>query len=537
VKLIDWEVWWTYVTALESPLGSFSAAIPKLLHSGLTEAILKDDGTAYWKLGNEISESNLRPRFDAVTSTARFGLPPPSSISDFGREGLVQAASFLVAEDTLFGRDLRPDLPHLRFLIGACLLKNKEHEWHVFPTVKLYSSGVVLVEMRILSGKEPTEVKDFIRSYVRGYFQRFPTILVPPVVATLAPPSTAHKGPTWDVVTRFKAWRTFRLHQRAIQEATTTKQWGDFAYSLAPLTQYVDSGGETITDLARTVQSVVAHILTQPRRMLRNAVTPKFTFADYWAARIHTHLFKHENQQVTPSENERANGWAFGSILAGMYPHARHLGRKQLPKNLRQLDDYGLYLGLSGSLWVWSASEYSSSNDKERITRDYPTYENMTKIELLEYAHMIKRRSLNLAAAHGSQEDVLRARREVIEVGFRFAETARWGEIRELLSYGQQVYGEQVRDRVLTDTLSYRLTERNLAETRRVNRMLVTLTFVFGLISALELAEQVISPAWQLSGLWHPSESRIEVLFYNLVAIVTMVSILTSIYLIIRRRS
>ncbi len=223
---------------------------------------------------------------------------------------------------------------------------------------------------------------------------------------------------------------------------------------------------------------------------------------------------------VVAPENERRFGADMGWMLAGGWFRPIQLGRQYLPPNSRTLGDYGAYITLSGSLWVWTSEmleeqRATAINDPRAII-----YEHQSIMEFLEYGYMLHRALLSGATGPASWAEVLVRRRELLTHAVRLEEASHFGEIRTLLQKGWGLMGlPEIRDRI-REALSIRQDEVAAREARQSERTGWALTALFGFLAVPTIATEVLLPLWNLLG--PPVRVRPEVLKLLAIAVAAL---------------
>jgi hypothetical protein len=126
-----------------------------------------------------------------------------------------------------------------------------------------------------------------------------------------------------------------------------------------PDTALGESAGEvlTCTDLARAVILAVAFAISTPRHgmpLLFFGQRRLMPLGNFWSARPHIHLLRHEDQQENAHHNEARHGGHYGCILARAPEMDLERGRQHLTANARPFGDFGAYTASQATLWVWA---------------------------------------------------------------------------------------------------------------------------------------------------------------------------------------
>jgi len=116
--------------------------------------------------------------------------------------------------------------------IGACTFSvahPRRKALVVYPVLKVFETGVVLVHLRVFSPERSMLAREFIDHYVNASMQEFRWVKVPPGVAAWAPAANPEHGANrWyrRAYTSFRQWS----HQRALREYSDVVELGDFTF-------------------------------------------------------------------------------------------------------------------------------------------------------------------------------------------------------------------------------------------------------------------------------------------------------------------
>lgn len=156
--LRDWEVWHTYSTYLTGSSIDLHNAARAVVASQLAACALHSDGSAFWNTPEGVGSGKahvtmhpmkMRAKVEVKYDNPQTPVPPP-----FAREVLAQSTVSLFSERRVF-LDEEGYLPqYVRFQLEPCDLNSSEPARSVrcYPTVKLYSSGVMAFPSPVLAG-------------------------------------------------------------------------------------------------------------------------------------------------------------------------------------------------------------------------------------------------------------------------------------------------------------------------------------------------------------------------------------------------
>lgn len=539
--LNEWQIWHTYSTFFADPIPDLDAVAQNIVHFGLVECAVTNDGNFYWRSDSAVESGYASVKLSPNRMRAAITIKP--QVEDFVLETVFQASHLRFTEMQQFGEEKSFPPPYVRGFLGKCQLISPEREILVYPIIKLYATGVILVEMRVLSPDREVALEEFIESHRNLYKWRFEEVWGPPGLAILAQRGYIYyQKHHWPIHLRTGLLYLDRHHAKYIQDHTKTLASGDFEFELAPLwrasvesddgeTADNDKADETeetfsFSELAHAITTATGIAISGLRKgahfLLRGQRSP-LKLGDYWLARPHIHITRHHGQMETAEENEKEFGESYGWIMGGLVRKDLDSGRRYLPDDLRPLRDFAAYIAIQGSLWVWSKSGLGQSEVWALPNQSHLIYENQPKIELLEYGYMLHRRLVATIAQIGTSDEVLRAQQDLLELKLRMGEASVFGEIRELLAKGWEEMGVSQVQEVIAESLAIRYAQEVAAEEQRTVHWEILLTIVFGILAVPTLATELIEPIWALIQIWQPSDSNAAKLFFIGVALMVVI--------------
>lgn len=542
--LNEWQIWHTYSTFFVDPIPDLAAAAQDIVRSGLVQCAVVSDGDFYWSSDSAVKSGYVNVELSPNRMQAVVTIKPQPE--GFVFEAVFQAAHLRFTEMQQFGECGSFPPAYVRGFMGECRLISPKRELLVYPIIKLYATGVVLVEMRIISPDRAVALEEFVENYLNLFKWRFAEVWGPPGLAVLAQQAyTYYQRHHWPIHLRGRLRHLDQYHARFVRAQTKTLVSGDFTYKLAPLwrassesegrgTKEDSKAGETkeafsFSELAHAITTATGIAISGLRKgahLLLKGQRPPLKLGNYWLARPHIHITRHYGQMETAEENEKLFGDSYGWIMGRLVREDPDLGRRYLPNDLRPFGDFAAYIALQGSLWVWSQSGLRQSEVWALPNDSHLIYENQPKAELLDYGYMLHRRVAATVAQLGTSTEVLRTHQDLIELKLRMSEASVFGEIRELLTKGWEEMGVPRIQELIAESLATRHAQETAAEQERTVRWDTTLTVVFGIIAVPTLATELIEPAWNWLRFWRPSDSNAARLLFNGVAFVIVVGLL-----------
>lgn len=468
MKIRDWEIWFSYTTYLDGTVPDLHEAAKILIDTGLAVCAMHQNGRTYWRTGQEIRSGTTTMSTDDRLSRGRFRLKCDSGsapdLRGFGKEAWFQAAQFRFGEMRLFREDAQLPPPYVRLFLGQFSLAKAAENCTItcYPVLKLYETGVLILELRVLSPHQDVDCEEFIRSYVDLPRTSFDDVQVPPGIAKLAAEAWHLSQEQASLRERGRLVAALAAHRKAVDELTGTRKSGSFLFDLAPLTQEAGRG-DTFASISSMVFSEVAYLLGKPRRLATYLPWgPRSTLqiGQHWVGRRYIHLIRFGPQGETASRNEELHRSCLERIIAGS-PSTLHAGNTNaLPTSSRSFEDYGIYVSQTGMLWVWTEESLARQPNSENTNYGPMLYEHQALAELLDYAFILHRALLERVLGRTKLEDVLRFRHQLAVLKHQFFETSNFGEIQDLLRNGWAAMGMKDLQDQISDNLSIRESER-----------------------------------------------------------------------------
>lgn len=535
MKIQAWQIWHVFSTYLPKPIENIHQAAVDLVEAAVVECAMLGDGITIWRDGASIhvDETTVTPSERGTRATITF--PSETRPPDFALEALYTSGYLRFGELQAFG-DEGP-VPYVRALLGECRLENDDRITTFYPVLKLYETGVLLLELRVFSPPGETAVERLVRDYVNVFQVTFARAHVPAAVAALAPAAQAdwaHARP-W---TRAALLWLNRRHRMAVEERTDLDDEGPFEYSSCELPS--DGSGETLATVALTTASVIAYVVSRPRTglaLIARGQRPILSIGS-WSSRPHVYLLKFSDQQTSAAANEERHRAAFGAILGRVTDIAD--GERFMETTLRPFDDYGIYMNRAVRLWVGTPDKLEAPAD---LTGD-PNYGHVVYLhqpvaELLEYSYALHTRLAETARDPLSDpREIARLRVQLAELPTLIDRHVHAGEMRDLLAEGYRQMGIPE----LREEIAALLDAKNDLATYEENARSATwstlLTIVFGLVAVPSVATDILTPAWKAFGWWKPADADYRKVFFIGIAVAAVtISLIAVRALLMRRRT
>ncbi len=535
------EIWYTYSTYLVGGVRNLNKAAQLLVESGLAFCAMHRDGQTYWKTKDGFRSGVTNIEVNGKGDRATIDLKPHDSgepdYAEFAKEAWYQCARLRYTEIRLFGEDYSAPPPYIRAFLGECELIDSDEEvtriMTCYPIIKLYESGVLIVEMRTIL-EHSIEIREFINEYLNVHTRRFDVIGVPPALSRIAPRAyDSYTHPRRSTKSRASVWALERGHDKAIDQLTEINESGDFAFESAPLPSSFGEGKhETLLSLVLTMFEVISFTISDPRKglhLLLRGQRKLIARGGYWQARPHVHILRYEDQAKTAAENEARHRNALNQIFLSTSEKPRSNAADELPDNARLFEDYGAYVAPQAIVWMWSELGIDRERKWEDPNRGHLVYPNQACGEMLEYGYMVHRSLSESTLSAVTSRDVTKIRRTVLDLGSRLRQSSHFGEIAKLLENGWRAMRLDDLKKDIEEALAIRESETRSSETRATETIGRMLTIVFGMVAIPTLAGEVVSPLWDLFGIWRPNNPHAAKLFTIAVASLPVMALIVAI--------
>jgi len=508
--LKEWEIWDTYSTFFIDSINDLKDVALNLTQAGLLKYSLLDDGVYFWQEGDAILSGEAKVLLEPNRSEASFNFNQKIS-DDYALETFLESLYFRFAELKQFGQNKRFSTGYIRGHIGECRLVTDTYTYSIYPSIKLYATGVLLVDFRIIHPNTLVSTKEFIEEFLSLHKMRFRNILVPPSLHINGQHAfTASEKLRWPLY-RFGSWLVDKEITKYVNQNTVKEKSDGFDFEFVPLwedkektNETIESNGFLLEDLVLTIfqsVSVAAMGLRRGKSLIFSGPNKSLNLGSRWRGHPHIHLIKFNGQADLAQQNEIKFKNDFGWIMAGLYEKPKEFGKKYLPPNSRELSDYGVYIANQATLWVWSKVGLNEMKKWEIPNRGHFVYLHQSICEMLDYGFSLHQRMLELVSNLNTFDEALNAKQTLVNLETEMQNLSPYGEISDLLRQGWNSMGVDRLRIAISEIIALKQTQASDTEERQNFRWQFALTILFGSLAIPELARSIIKPLWELSTL------------------------------------
>lgn len=522
----NWDVWHCYSSFISASKVDLSRASRDLVEAGFAICSVHRDGETWWsqdeRIFSGLTQIEVNSRGDR--SSYKLIADGADGITGYAAEVWSQACKFRFSELRLLGEsEMVP--AYIRLALGEFHLTSRSSGFSavVYPVVKVFESGVLLVQFRVMSPERDMDSDEFIGRFINLAGVSFDKVEVPPSISSLATRAYSQHVAHWPFYHRPEILYRQYMHDKHVRINSRQIESGDFVAEISRLSS--SAGGDTLSSLARTIFNMVAFVLSKPRYGLPYLLLGQVKLLEtgnWWSGRPHIYLLDYEGQEDSASRNLEKFSAEFGWMLGRVPRGDDKSGRRYLSEDYRHFDDYSLFISSSATLLAWSRSgkadtEFADPNNGHLI------YEHHAVVEHLEYGCILHRALLHKAENGFSLEQIHSARHALNKHQASMIDSSYFGEIRELLSAGWNVMGTPELQERIKESLAVKESEVALLDSRQNEKINRRLTVLFGIIATPPLAGEVLKPLWTWKEWAIPSNENLATLMFISIAFFVVV--------------
>lgn len=500
--LDEWSIFHTYTSFLDvNDLDLYEVAAA-LVGNDFAPCILHRDGTTWFKSnGRVLFGETIYGIESGRTKVNLIGQDSDNildQLNDYAQESWYQSIQFRMNELIVFEDSFLTD--YIRISVGLikAFSEEKQVNYHLYLTIKLYINGVIIVEYREISPQKKLHYADFISSDLNLGMVSFESVEVPLTIVDLGAKAYHESTFKYSFHQRLKIIGIGKRHSRAVQDVKKSVESGDFVFELAELIN-LENSRENLSSIAQTIFSIIGYIASNPRQGLSYIFFGQkklIKAGNFWSGRPYTFITNFEGQRTSAKENIDVFGHSLGCIMGRSIIQKEANPKQYLSKDYRYFDDYSIFLSDSFSLCVWSKQGVDSQKEWNDSNNGSLIYGQQAINEFLEYGYMINRMLLQKVNDSKDLKAVNQLRSQILDFKNYIKDAPRHGEIRELINASLKEYGVPELEARINQRLDLRLDELNRLYNVNNNSTNRLIAITFGLIASFSLSNRLIEPIW-----------------------------------------
>ena len=500
LELGDWEVWHCYSSYVVNDLPDLSEVGRRIVESGVVELAALNGDTHWFRRGGNVQRVEIEVTREGSAPRGTFKMP--TGLDSYQMECALEAVWLDTQERFLASRSARPSL---RGFMQRCRLEFGTWAVELYPHVKFYEDGIILLTLRVRSGQGTYECAEFVREQVNLFLHDATAVWLPPRVfrAYAMARVPERLSEIWRVSSYLKRLEDWLRENSRVDDQT------DFPVELVQIVgNYdlaADHGGKTYT--LRVLASILEHAVhgaIRGKSSVWGTVRAKRSSVQWggsWAGRPSIYLISFDHQ----SSDSKSSVQRFKQDLAGVMlrtkPPPVLETESVLGEDLRLFSDYSLFVSRELSLWVFGSKHAGSSSRGENWASIL--YDKQVQAELIDYRYAAHRRleerSRNLRL---SLRQVLDEDERVADVE-RLVESSDFGELNRLVQSADDALGlDRIRKRTQENLRRRAMIAEDARErsARRFEWLLTILIAVIGLPSLAEFLKPSVDQPLQRLG-------------------------------------
>jgi hypothetical protein len=491
-----WEIWYIYACYLSEDIPDLWKAAEKLLKNKFGDVIILPSGEVGYRHQGETGWGSVSEEDDI--GAGRTGLQF-TDVPEELRESVVRIALARSAARNVFSFHAPHSDPYMHIALpNVVAYQTPDHSTLLEVAARVYQSGIALISFHSrLASADGASLDSFIYHHV-NLAQRplyalendhdISNLIVDAYVRDKVPIPRIIRIPYLKIkapmprrvgIWALRQYRDALIHRIDLPEAPPL-----------PPERIRVQGGTTsqLSGVAFEYARGLAYALGNPRQGIKYLLLgepDEPTWIGYWAGSPHIHLLEFSEQSESAEENERRHKESFIWTLARTPPREGRGLRLELPKSMRPFDDYGVYVGESALLWVYTRDP--SHQDRGRGSSDnplsFPTTHHQVKGDLLEYGRILYQSLQDEFEAENLNWDkIFSIRERQVRFELDLHQTGRFGEIRDLIEEGFKARRIGNLKEQMAALLSLREGMASVSENRRLAMTGVILAYLLGFL-------------------------------------------------------
>ena len=371
MQITKWEIWKTYSTYTNR---TFNIGELKKL----SEILVKNNivTSIFSSDGSVIWKDEEKVKkdkiFDWNSSSKNLGFL--KKLPDYAAEGIFQFYIMWNREERIL-KNMHFDYPYIKgFLSPINVTFTTEHKKLLYPQLTIYNTGILNLTFRIMSPDMfDYELNSFIYNEINSSNLKIEYIEIP-----------------YELLENLKDFEMGDLEKNRI-----TAELGSFEHSFVKLENF-----ENLMNLNQFLISVISFHISKKFRKIDY-------YNNYWLYSQSIYLLDYKNQPY----------------------------HKEVPKDLREINLYCLFIIQGMFLWVSSKDELEKF--KEDINNENKVYEKQILVEAINHFNLLVNKLYEISSNNKSYDDAIRLQKDLIYFQrlFKTSYLSNFGEINHILNY------------------------------------------------------------------------------------------------------
>ena len=399
MQITKWEIWKTYSTYTNRTfnIGELKKLSEILVKNNIVTSIFSSDGSVIWKDDEKVKKDKI---FDWNSFSENLGLL--KKLPDYAAEGIFQFYLMWNCEERIL-KNMHFDYPYLKgFLSPINVTFTTGHTKLLYPQLTIYNTGILNLTFRIMSpDKFDYELNSFIYNEINSSNLKIKYLEMP-----------------YELLENLKDFEFADLEKNR-----KTVELGSFEHNFVKLDNF-----ENLMDLNQFLISVISFHISKKFRKIDY-------YNNYWLYSQSIYLLDYKNQ---PYHKEAIIENFKEYLIQILYrlPFLFDVNfSKELPKDLRKINLYCLFIIQGMFLWVSSKDELEKF--KEDINNENKVYEKQVLVEAINHFNLLVNKLYEISSNNKSYDDAIGLQKDLIYFQrlFKTSYLSNFGEINHILNY------------------------------------------------------------------------------------------------------
>lgn len=401
MQITKWEIWKTYSTYTDRTfnIGELNKLSAILVKNNVVVSIFDSDCNVFWNDEEKVKKDKI---FDFNSLSENWGLL--NKLPNYAAEGIFQFYSMWNSEERIL-KNIHYDYPYIKgFLSPINVTFTTGLTKTLYPQLTIYNTGILNLTFRIMS-PEPVfyyEVNSFIYNEINLNDLKIKELELP-----------------YEILESIKDFQFGDLENNK-----KTINLGSFKHTLVKLDDF-----ENLLDFTKFLISVISFHISNKFR--------KFDYYDnYWLYSQSIYLLDYKNQPYH-KEDIIENFREYLIQILYRIPFLYDVNfSKELPEDLRELNQYCVFMIKGMSLWISSKDELKMFN--EDINNERKVYEKQVLVEAINHFNLLVNKFYEVSQKNDeSYDEVIMLQKYLINFQrlFKTAYVSNFGEINHILNY------------------------------------------------------------------------------------------------------
>ena len=399
MQITKWEIWKTYSTYTNRTFNftELKKISEILVKNNIISSIFMSDCSIMWKDGEKLKEGQI---FDLNYSEI---LALLNKLPKYAAEGIHQFYLMWNSEERIL-KDLHFDFPCLKgFLSPIKVTFTSNHTKILYPQLAIYDTGVLNLTFRIISPENDNyELNSFVYHEINSNNLKIKEVKFP-----------------YEILENLKYFEFDDLEKNK-----ETIKLEPFEHDFVKLYDF-----ENLLDLTQFLISVISFHISKKFRKVDY-------LSNYWLYSQSIYLLDYKNQPYHKDDIIDNFREYLIQILYRLSFLFDVNFSKELPKDLREINQYCLFIIKGMSLWVSSKDELEKF--KNDINNQSKVYEKQVLVEAINHFNLLANKLYEISYYNNeSYDDAIKLQKQLINLQrlFNTSHVSNFGEINHILNY------------------------------------------------------------------------------------------------------